>query len=77
MIVNNALKYKNHLFYQYSGNKRTEVERIVNFTDLTNIDIIIEPFCGSYALSFYISTLHPNRFKYILNDNDTHLIRKN
>ena len=74
MTVNNTLKYKNHFFYPYAGSKRTEVERIVNFIDLTNIDTIIEPFCGSCALSFYIASLYPNRFKYILNDNDTNLI---
>ena len=64
---------KNHFFHSYFGNKREEVETIYNNINLDNIDTIIEPFCGSCALSFYISTLHPNKYKYVLNDNDKNL----
>ncbi len=59
---------KNHFFFAYSGNKREEVERLYNLIDLKNIKYIVEPFCGSCALSFYISLKHPKKFKYILND---------
>jgi len=64
---------KNHFFYSYFGNKREEVETIYKNINLDNIDTIIEPFCGSCAFSFYISTLHPNKYKYVINDNDKNL----
>jgi site-specific DNA-adenine methylase len=68
---------KNHFFMPYFGNKRNEVVKIYEVIEprLENIEHIIEPFCGSSALSFYISSLHPKRFKYILNDNNSHLIK--
>jgi site-specific DNA-adenine methylase len=67
---------KNHFVLSYAGNKREEVENIFNVIepDLTNIDTIIEPFCGTSALSFYISQKMPKRFKYVLNDNNPFLI---
>ena len=65
---------KNHFLVSYSGNKRMEVERIYELLDFEGIDYIIEPFCGTSALSFFISTMLPNRFKYILNDIDKDLI---
>lgn len=65
---------KNHFIISYFGNKRDEVERIYNNIDLTDVDTIIEPYCGSSALSFYIASLHPKKYKYILNDNDKYLI---
>ena len=56
---------KNHFYFPYVGNKREEVEYILNNLNLDNITTIIEPFCGSCALSYYISTKYPNKFKYI------------
>ena len=68
---------KNHFFFPYTGNKRNEVgeihDKIKN--KLSGITTIIEPFCGSSAFSFYLSTLYPGRFKYILNDNNEHLVQ--
>jgi hypothetical protein len=61
---------KNHYFTCYVGNKRNEIKDILPFINLDNIKYIIEPFAGSSAMSYYISTLYPNKFKYILNDND-------
>lgn len=67
---------KNHYFTSYAGNKRKEIKDILPFINLdanaatANITTILEPFAGSAAMSYYISTLYPNRFKYILNDND-------
>jgi len=46
----------------------------MNNIDLTDIDTIVEPFCGSCAISINLSILHPKRFKYILNDLDVKLI---
>ena len=65
---------KNHFYTTYRGNKRQEVERIFENIDLTNITTIIEPFCGTSAMSYYIHTKYPNKFNYILNDNDPHLM---
>lgn len=66
---------KNHFFYSYCGNKREEVEHIYNLLDLENIETIVEPFCGSCALSFYIWTQNKDKnYKYILNDLDNNLI---
>lgn len=60
---------KNHFYMAYSGNKREECEKIYNFLNFDGIDIVIEPFCGSCAMSFYINTKIPN-LKYIFNDNN-------
>jgi site-specific DNA-adenine methylase len=61
----------------YPGNKRNECEDIYNEIKdkLDNITTIIEPFCGTAALSYYIHLNHPKRFKYILNDNNKFLIQ--
>jgi site-specific DNA-adenine methylase len=67
---------KNHFFFSYTGNKRDEVETIHDAikNNLKNITTIIEPFCGSSAFSFYIASLYPGRFNYVLNDNNKFLI---
>ena len=65
---------KNHFLFPWAGNKRTEVYDIVPKFNLEGIDTIIEPFCGTSAISVYLSLLYPLRFKYILNDNDERLI---
>ena len=67
---------KNHFLIAYAGNKRNEVDNIYNSIKdkLDDITTIIEPFCGTSALSYYISTKHPNKFKYVLNDNNKHLV---
>lgn len=66
---------KNHFFFSYTGNKRDEVEKIYNKLDLNNINTIVEPFCGSCAVSYYIWTQNKDKnYKYILNDLDNNLI---
>ena len=67
---------KNHFIISYFGNKRNEVETLYNLIkdDLINKTTIIEPFCGSSALSYYLSTQHPKKYNYVLNDNSTYLI---
>ena len=67
---------KNHFIISYAGNKRQEVETIHNYIKdkLEGIETIIEPFCGTSAMSYFISLQYPNRFKYILNDLDANLI---
>lgn len=68
---------KNHFFIPYTGNKRQEVERIYETIkdELEDKKYIVEPFCGSSALSYYISTKHPKKFTYALNDNNEMLIK--
>lgn len=65
----------NHFMIPYLGNKRTEVKKIYDNINLDGIDTIVEPFCGTSALSFYISTLHPLKYTYHLNDNSPLLIQ--
>lgn len=61
----------NHFLISYSGNKRGEMKTIKYFVDLTNIENIIEPFCGSSAFSFYIWLENQDKnINYYLNDND-------
>jgi hypothetical protein len=68
---------KNHFFIPYSGNKREEVDKIYYLMkdNIKNDTIIIEPFCGTSALSFYIYGKEKEKnLKYVLNDNDKYLI---
>ena len=67
---------QHHFITPYTGNKRREVINIHDHIkdNLDGIDTIIEPFCGSSAVSYYLSTIYPKRFKYILNDLDPMLI---
>lgn len=64
---------KNHFIASYAGNKRAEVVSIHDNSGialLPDIDTIVEPFCGSAAFSYYMSTRYPGKYKYHLNDND-------
>jgi site-specific DNA-adenine methylase len=65
---------KNHFIYSYTGNKRNETENFLNNIRLDNIKNIIEPFCGSSAISFAIWLEHQDKFNYYLNDSDKQLI---
>jgi site-specific DNA-adenine methylase len=69
----NIIYMKNHFYISYFGNKRDEVENIYNKIDLEGIETFIEPYCGTCAISYYISTKEPNKYKYILNDNNIYL----
>lgn len=64
---------KNHFYISYVGNKRSEVNKIYENINFEGIDTVIEPYCGSCAMSYYIWTKHPN-FKFILNDNNHYLL---
>ena len=57
---NNSNKFKTS--QQISRNKRNEVELIQEYikNDLNDITTIIEPFCGSCAISFYLWTIYGN-----------------
>ncbi len=68
-------KNKNHFVFSYKGNKRTEFDYIIKDIDFKNIKYIVEPFCGTSSVSYNLSKLYPNKFTYILNDNDHFLIK--
>jgi len=65
---------KNHFFISYFGNKRREVEKIYKNINLDGIKTIIEPFCGSSSISYYINKENPDKYNYILNDIDKNLM---
>jgi site-specific DNA-adenine methylase len=66
---------RTHFVIPYKGNKREETKHISKEFNLNDVDYIVEPFCGSSAVSYALSKLYPNRFTYILNDNSKYLIR--
>lgn len=65
---------KHHFLIPYFGNKREEVELIYDTIKhkINNKSIIIEPYCGTSAISYYIWTKHPN-LKFIINDNNKYI----
>jgi hypothetical protein len=64
----------NHFYISYAGNKRNEAEKLYNLLDLTNIKNIVEPFCGSCAMSYFIYIKNKDKnLKYYLNDNNKYL----
>jgi len=66
---------KNHFLFSYSGNKRNETKNFLDIVKLDNITNIIEPFCGSSALSYSIWLENKDKFNYHLNDTDERLIQ--
>jgi len=69
-----SIDMKNHFVFSYAGNKRQEVEGLYKHLLLDEIDTIVEPFMGTAAMSYYISTQHPLRYRYILSDIDPMLV---
>jgi hypothetical protein len=63
---------KNHFYIPYSGNKRNEIKLFYNDLNFESIDTVVEPYCGSCAMSYYIWTQKPN-MKFLLNDNNIFL----
>ena len=69
------LYMKNHFLYSYLGNKRNETKQFLDNIKLDDIKNIIEPFCGSSAISFSIWLNNKDKnFNYYLNDSDKKLI---
>ena len=63
---------KTHFYIHYFGNKRKEMTGLYPYLDFTNINTIVEPYAGSCAISYYIST-QIKGLTYILNDNNPYL----
>ena len=68
------VKPKNHFLYSYVGNKKDETVDIIEAINFNEIKNIIEPFCGSSAISYNIWLKYGDKFKYFLNDYDENLI---
>ena len=69
------MKIINKALFSYFGNKDREIEKIMeNLPDMNDIDIIIEPYCGSFSLIIHLILLYPDK-KYICVDNDKKLIQ--
>lgn len=69
------LYMKNHFLFSYIGNKRNETKQFLDNIKLDGIKNIIEPFCGSSAISFSIWLNNKDKnFNYYLNDSDKKLI---
>ena len=69
------MKIINKALFTYFGNKYREIEKIMaNLPDMNDIDIIIEPYCGSFSLFRHLILLYPDT-KYICVDNDKNLIQ--
>ena len=62
---------KNHFFFPYAGNKRTEVHEITKYMP-NDVEIVVEPFCGSCAVSYFIWTTNKD-MQFVLNDNNSYL----
>ena len=61
--------------FPYFGNKDNEMEEIyANLPDMNSVSVIIEPFCGSFALTRYLLLHYPYK-SFICNDNDEMLIK--
>ena len=69
------MKIQNIPLFSYFGNKDNEMDDIIkNLPNFDNIDIILEPYCGSFALIRCLINIYPNKI-YICNDNDELLIK--
>ena len=67
---------KNHFYISYFGNKRMEADILYNELDLEGVDTIVEPFCGSCAMSYYMWLKHPD-FNFVSNDKNKFLYDMN
>ena len=58
---------KNHFIFPYAGNKRQEVEKIHEYLKdkINGVETVVEPFCGSSAMSVYLAMQYPGRFRVV------------
>jgi len=66
---------QSHFLIKWFGNKRLDFPFIYKHLPLDNKINIIEPFCGSCAISFGLWLEYGDRFNYYLNDIDEDLIK--
>lgn len=60
-----------HFIISYPGNKRKEYKYFKDNINLDGIKNIIEPFCGTSAISFNLWLEHGDKYNYYLNDNSS------
>jgi site-specific DNA-adenine methylase len=58
----------NHFIIPYIGNKRGEFKEFIKMIDINKYNIIVEPFCGTSAISFNIWKNNGKDKTYYLND---------
>jgi site-specific DNA-adenine methylase len=63
----------NHFIISYHGNKKDDYKHFKDDICYDNVKNIVEPFCGSSAISFQIWKDYKDKFSYHLNDLDTKL----
>ena len=55
------MKKQNPALFNYFGNKDREIQIILqNLPNMNEIDIIIEPYCGSFSLIRHLILLYPD-----------------
>eukprot|EP01095_Lingulamoeba_sp_RSL-Kostka_P007445 TRINITY_DN2374_c0_g1_i14.p1 TRINITY_DN2374_c0_g1~~TRINITY_DN2374_c0_g1_i14.p1 ORF type:complete len:252 (-),score=22.65 TRINITY_DN2374_c0_g1_i14:156-911(-) len=62
-----------YFYFAYLGNKRNEADIILSYVDMKKYDTIVEPLCGSFALSIYCYDTLKLDYNYVLNDIDPNL----
>jgi site-specific DNA-adenine methylase len=60
----------NHFIISYHGNKKDDYHKFKKNINYEGINTIIEPFCGTSAISFNIWKEYGDKFTYHLNDLD-------
>ena len=67
-----------NFYFPYAGNKRLENKNtddvLTELLESGKIKYIVEPFCGSCSFSFHVYRKYGDKFQYIMNDTDKHLI---
>ena len=61
-------------YFAWSGNKRSEIKHFIDYIKEANPSRVIEPFCGSCAVSLHSSIREGIKCDYILNDTDRGLL---
>jgi len=60
-----------HFYFPYAGNKNREMVEIYPKLNLDNVEIVVEPYAGTCAMSYHIWNKNKNApIRYVLNDID-------
>lgn len=63
-----------HFYLPYAGNKNREMVEIYPKLNLENVEIVVEPYAGTCAMSYHIWLKNKNApLRYVLNDMDPFL----
>jgi hypothetical protein len=64
-----------HFIIPYAGNKYKEFQFIEEYLNLDCVNKIIEPFCGTSAISFHIWLKYKDKYTYFLNDSSKEIFQ--